>query len=66
MYKPSQIIEWVGKDGNDALCPQCGIDAVLSDAMCKLGSKVLKAMNAHWFCHKNSMKFIPDVLKDAE
>ena len=65
-YPPSEIKEWVGIKGDDAICPKCGIDSVLGDAACKLNVKVLKAMRAHWFCHKKAVKFIPDVLKDIK
>lgn len=67
IYKPSAIKEWVGRKGNDAICPKCGIDSVLGDAACKINSETLKAMKAHWFCKKTMMKGIPfSVLGDAK
>lgn len=30
-FLPSDIKEWVAKNGDTALCPKCGIDAVLAD-----------------------------------
>lgn len=36
-------------DGITALCPRCGIDAVLPSAAVALGKQMLAEMNAHWF-----------------
>lgn len=29
VYSPTEINEWVGKHGDEAICPHCGIDAVI-------------------------------------
>jgi len=29
VYHPQEIKTWVGKEGEEALCPYCGIDAVI-------------------------------------
>ena len=49
-FSPWEITEWIWEDGT-AVCPKCGIDAVLgsqtelpvTDPAC------LKAMRQHWF-----------------
>lgn len=48
-YPPAEIRAWC--DGGDtALCPRCGIDAVLGDnAGFPLDADFLRAMQAHWF-----------------
>jgi len=55
-FKPGEIKEWVGVKGDDAICPKCGIDAVLSDKMCKLNTSLLKAMNSYWFSYSSKIK----------
>lgn len=59
MFAPAEISDWVdGPDavnsmigGTTALCPRCGIDAVLPGDIpgVPLDSALLKAMRAHWF-----------------
>jgi hypothetical protein len=59
MFAPSEIVDWVDgpqletgstDDGVTALCPRCGIDAVLpSAAPISLTAEVLAAMHYHWF-----------------
>jgi hypothetical protein len=49
-FHPNQIIEWVDED-KTALCPNCGIDSVISD---KSGFLInddifLKEMHERWF-----------------
>jgi hypothetical protein len=48
-FAPGEITEWVD-DGKTALCPRCGIDAVLGSAgPYPLTPAFLRAMNAAWF-----------------
>ena len=59
MFAPSEIVDWVDgpqletgstTDGVTALCPRCGIDAVLpSAAPISVTAEVLAAMHCHWF-----------------
>ena len=59
IFQPSEVCDWVGKrqaktgsmdDGDSALCPQCGIDAVLpSAAVPDLNSELLQEMKTFWF-----------------
>ena len=59
MFAPTEISDWVDGpdpddsmiDGTTALCPRCGIDAVLPDGIpgVSLDSALLKAMHTHWF-----------------
>lgn len=59
LFHPSEIQDWIDgrqvetgstDDGVTALCPHCGIDAVLpSAAPIRLSSELLAAMNKHWF-----------------
>lgn len=44
-YKPKLIKEWCDK-GQTAICPKCGIDAVLPT---NLGTEALKEMHERWF-----------------
>ena len=46
-YSPLEIVKWID-DGETALCPKCGIDAVLPDSA-DLADPVLKAMYEYWF-----------------
>lgn len=49
IFHPSEIDEWV--DGNQtALCPHCGIDAILGDqAGYELNKNFLRKMHQYWF-----------------
>jgi hypothetical protein len=49
MFTPNDIFEWV--DGErTALCPHCGVDAVLPDTMgVELTHDLLRGMNGIWF-----------------
>ena len=58
VFSPSEISEWIdgdehsgrGGEGVTALCPKCGIDAVLPSASpVPLTGEVLAAMERHWF-----------------
>ena len=58
-FDPREITEWVDgpqresgetSDGVTALCPRCGIDAVLPSAMpVPLTAELLAEMHSHWF-----------------
>ncbi len=49
LYPPSAIARWVD-DGRTALCPSCGIDAVLGSAAgYPIDREFLAQMQAHWF-----------------
>jgi hypothetical protein len=50
VFAPSEIKDWVN-GGDCALCPHCGIDAVIGDASGFAASdkKFLKEMNEFWF-----------------
>ncbi len=37
------------EDGVTALCPLCGIDAVLPSANVRVSAELLAAMHGHWF-----------------
>jgi hypothetical protein len=52
-FSPANIREWID-DGETALCPLCGIDAVLPDSVQFLDGlpnwgPLLDAMHAYWF-----------------
>ncbi len=32
VYAPSEVIAWIDEDGETALCPKCGVDAVIGSA----------------------------------
>ena len=49
IYDPAEITEWVD-DGKTALCPHCGIDAVVYETeYCPLTEEFLGEMHKHWF-----------------
>lgn len=48
LYAPKSIRKWID-DGETALCPVCGIDAVLPMSMEQIDSDFLEQMNHHWF-----------------
>ncbi len=48
-YPPADIAEWVDR-GTTALCPRCGIDAVIGSASgIPLSEDFLALMRARWF-----------------
>ena len=54
LFPPGDILDWVDEDadgqGQTALCPKCGIDAVLpSEAGFELSPEFLARMKAYWF-----------------
>jgi hypothetical protein len=59
IFSPNEIKDWVDgrqvetgslDDGITALCPRCGIDAVLPEAAgVTLNKDLLVEMRAHWF-----------------
>ena len=57
-----QIVEWID-DNETALCPYCGIDAVLGFDFPAAGQELLHAMHDYWF--KPSISLTPDEWKDA-
>ena len=50
-YKPVEIGEWIKEidDKETALCPNCGIDSVLSSQFPVNDIIFLKEMNTYWF-----------------
>ena len=58
LFAPAEIADWVDgpaaisgdtTEGVTALCPRCGIDAVLPDATVALDAALLAELHAHWF-----------------
>lgn len=49
IFPPSEIAEWID-GGVTALCPRCGIDAVLPETTSiAVDAAILEAMRVHWF-----------------
>lgn len=51
-FLQTEIEDWIAEDhenGETAICPKCGIDAVLSDQFPVSDKYFLKAMNKLWF-----------------
>lgn len=50
-FSPDEIVDWVVEPsgGETALCPQCGIDAVLSSKYPITDVLFLQQMNQYWF-----------------
>jgi hypothetical protein len=58
IFPPMFITHWVDKDedgvGQTALCPHCGMDAVLGSASgFTITDALLQEMHGHWFSEKN-------------
>ena len=54
IFPPAFVTHWVDKDdegvGQTALCPHCGMDAVLGSASgFEITPELLKEMHGHWF-----------------
>jgi hypothetical protein len=51
MFAPSEIAEWAtDKEGDTALCPHCGVDAIVpSDVSAFFDIGLLQEMKLHWF-----------------
>lgn len=50
IFSKDEIDEWIEDAGGDtALCPRCGIDAVVGDASVPFTPVVLSALNVRWF-----------------
>lgn len=54
VFSPTEILDWVDEDvdgvGRTALCPRCGIDAVIgSNAGVPIEQAFLREMHAYWF-----------------
>lgn len=47
-FPPGYIKEWCDK-GQTAICPRCGIDAVVGDAQLEVTPEWLDEMNRYWF-----------------
>jgi uncharacterized paraquat-inducible protein A len=48
-FSTGEIREWIDK-GQTAICPRCGVDAVLGDAMgLSLDDEFMRAMEKEWF-----------------
>jgi hypothetical protein len=48
IFPPSEITEWIDNE-ETAICPYCGIDAVLPDSVDFEGGNFLKDMHVYWF-----------------
>jgi hypothetical protein len=54
IFHPDEITEWVNPGGSTALCPHCGIDAVIgSESGYPITTEFLTAMGEHWFSESN-------------
>ncbi len=57
IFKPDKIVEWLDENplsprgpGKTALCPKCGIDAVLPDNIdCSIDIELLVSLNKKYF-----------------
>ena len=63
MFAPAEITDWIDgpqvatgetTDGVTALCPRCGIDAVLPAGSVAINADLLAEMNAHYFAERRS------------
>lgn len=52
IFKTGEIKTWT--DGNQtALCPSCGIDAVIGSAYCLIGEGFLRRMHQQYFAYRS-------------
>ncbi len=50
IYQPGDITEWWDENESTAVCPHCGIDAVIGDdSKLPITKDVLKQMRQYWF-----------------
>jgi hypothetical protein len=61
-YPFERIIKWTDED-QTAICPYCGVDAVLGFSSQHADRELLREMHDRWF--KTSIRLTPDEWKDA-
>ena len=50
IFPPVEIVKWVGRDGNKAICPKCQIDSVIGDLSgYAITKEFLHEMEKRWF-----------------
>jgi len=50
IFSPSEIVEWIPDQKGTALCPYCGVDAVIGESSnYPITREFLEAMQKHWF-----------------
>ena len=50
IFNPQEIIEWVSDTHGTAICPYCGIDAVIGESSgFPITAEFLEKMKAYWF-----------------
>lgn len=50
IFEPKEIIQWLKDSDRTALCPYCGIDAVIGESSgYPITKDFLKAMQEYWF-----------------
>lgn len=50
IYSPSEITKWLRDEAGTALCPHCGVDAVLGESSgYPITKEFLTEMHAAWF-----------------
>jgi hypothetical protein len=55
-FPPAEINEWIDDNGT-AMCPRCGIDAVIGSASgFSLSEKFLQQMHHYWFERSHKIK----------
>ena len=57
-YRADEITEWVD-DGQTAICPRCGVDAVLSARSDALTADFLARMHERWFSQAGQQTTLP-------
>jgi hypothetical protein len=48
VFEPKEIINWIDKK-ETALCPKCGIDAVIGDSVSQIDTEFLEKASDYWF-----------------
>jgi hypothetical protein len=52
IFPPSTIKNWV-EGGQTALCPHCGLDAVVGSAHCQIDDNFLRRMHQQYFSYRS-------------
>lgn len=50
IFSPSEITEWIEDEDGTAICPYCGVDAIIGESSgYPITKEFLSEMQKHWF-----------------
>ncbi|MBQ8287819.1 MAG: cytoplasmic protein [Clostridia bacterium] len=54
IYSPDEITDWLNEGCGTALCPRCGVDAVIGENLgYPISKEFLSQMHEYWFASKD-------------